>query len=60
MLIVQIHKAVTLFERKYPAAQGLFIFDHAPSHMKCPDDALNTDKMNVKDGNKQPFMRDTV
>ena len=28
--------------------------------MKRPDDALNTDRMNVKDGGKQPFMRDTV
>ncbi len=28
--------------------------------MKRPDDALNVDRMNVKDGGKQPFMRDTV
>lgn len=45
---------------KYPAAQGLFFFDHTPSHMKCPKDALDADRMNVKDGGKQPFMRDTV
>ena len=45
---------------KYPAAQGLFFFDHTPSHMKCPKDALDADRMNVKDSGKQPFMRDTV
>ena len=28
--------------------------------MKRPDDALNADRMNVEDGGKQPFMRDTV
>lgn len=60
MLIRQVNKAVTIFERKYPAAQGMFIFDHAPSHMKRPDDDLNAEKMNVRDGGKQPFMRETV
>ncbi len=27
--------------------------------MKKPDDALNADRMNVRDGGKQPFMKDT-
>lgn len=60
MLISQVQKTITIFEKKYPLAQGLFIFDNAPSHMKRPDDALNADRMNVKDGGKQPFMKDTV
>ena len=60
MLLTQVRKSITIFERKYPAAQALFIFDHAPSHMKRPEDALNADRMNVKDGGKQPFMKDTV
>lgn len=38
----------------------MFIFDNAPSHTKKPDDCLNPDKMNISDGGKQPFMRDTV
>lgn len=50
----------TIFEKKYPTAKGIFIFDHAPSHMKKPDDALNVERMNVKDGGKQPFMKDTM
>ena len=48
---VQLSKAFSLFE-KY---QGLFIFYHTPSHKKHPDDALNADRMNVKDGEKQPY-----
>ncbi len=60
MLIAQVDRAIDIFEKKYPDAQGLFIFDHAPSHMKKPDDALNADKMNVKDGGKQPVMRDAM
>ena len=57
---MQTHKAISLFEKKYAGCQGLFIFDNAPSHMKRPVDALNVDRMNVRDGGKQPFMRDTV
>ena len=60
LLLEQVGKAISIFEVKYPEAQGLFIFDNAPSHVKRPPDALNPDKMNVKDGGKQPFMKDTV
>ena len=60
MLLAQVTETVNIFEAKYPIAQGIFIFDHAPSHMKGPEDALNVDKMNVRDGGKQPFLRDTV
>ena len=27
--------------------------------MKKPEDALSVERMNVKDGGKQPFLRDT-
>ena len=57
---MQTHKAISLFEKKYAQCQGLFIFDNAPSHMKRPSNALNVDRMNLRDGGKQPFMRDTV
>ena len=60
MLLEQVDEAITIFEDKYPECQGMFIFDNAPSHMKGPDDALNVEKMNVKDGGKQPFMKDTI
>ncbi len=56
MLLNQARKTISIFDRKYPGAQGVFIFDHAPSHIE----ALNAERMNVKDGGKQPFMKDTV
>ena len=59
MLLTQVSKVISIFEQKYPTAQGVFIFDHAPSHMKKPEDALSVERMNVKDGGKQPFLRDT-
>ena len=59
MLISQVHDAIDIFESKYPEAQGMWIFDNAPSHMKKPEDALNPDHMNVKDSGKQPFVMDT-
>lgn len=49
-----------MFEKKYPHCQGVFIFDNAPSHKKKADNALNVDRMNVRDGGKQPFMRETI
>ena len=56
--LLQVDKAVDIFEAKYPSYQGLFIFDNAPSH-KCPDDALKVENMNVRPGGKQPVMRST-
>jgi len=44
----------------HPNAQGLFLFDNAPSHKKVADDALNVDKMNVHPGGMQPKMRSTT
>ena len=60
MFLEQVDKAVDVFEEKYPHAQALFMFDNAPSHCKCPDDALNADHMNVFPGGKQPVMRDSI
>ena len=60
MLIKQVDEAIQIFEQKYPSAQALFLFDNAPSHKKYADDMLNTDRMNVRPGGKQPVMQDTV
>ena len=59
-LLEQVGKAIDIFESKYLYAQGLFLFDNAPSHKKCSNDALNVSHMNVKEGGKQPVMRDTM
>ena len=37
----QVSKAIDIFERIYPHAQGVFIFDNAPCHKKCSEDSLN-------------------
>ncbi len=55
-----VDNAIDIFERKYPHAQGIFLFDNAPCHKKVSDDALNPQHMNVSDGGKQPFMRSSV
>ena len=45
-LITQVDCATTIFEGKANGlAQGLFMFDNAPSHLKCADDALSAIKM---------------
>lgn len=59
MFVKQVDMAVDIFESKYHDTIGLFIFDNAPSHCKKSDDSLNPDHMNVKNGGKQPQMRDT-
>ena len=46
--------------KEVPNGSGIFIFDHAPSHMKRPEDVLNPERMNTKDGGKQPYLRDTM
>ena len=40
--LVQVDKAIDIFEVKYPSHQGLFLFDNASSHKKCPDHALKS------------------
>lgn len=58
--MISFDEAIDIFESKYPDAQGLFLFDNAPSHKKCSDDTLNVNHMNVRPGGKQPVMKDTV
>ena len=53
--LIQVNKAIDIFNSKYPDKQALFIFDNAPSHRKRSDDSLN-----VGPGGKQPVMKDTV
>jgi hypothetical protein len=45
-LIAQVDRAITIFEAKTNGlAQGLFMFDNAPSHLKRADDAISARKM---------------
>lgn len=60
MFTAQVDKAIDVFERVFPNATGIFMFDNAPSHKKYPSDGLNAADMNVHPGGKQPIMRDTT
>ncbi len=45
-IIAQVDCAIDIFEHKTNGlAQGLFMFDNAPSHQKCGDDAISSTKM---------------
>ena len=45
-LLAQVDRAIDIFERKTNGlAQGLFLFNNAPSHQKHADDAISATKM---------------
>jgi hypothetical protein len=45
-LIAQVDRAIDIFEGKTNGlAQGLFVFDNAPSHLKRAGDAISAKKM---------------
>ena len=45
-LLAQVDRAIDIFESKTNGlAQGLFLFDNAPSHQKRADDAISATKM---------------
>jgi hypothetical protein len=45
-LITQVDRAINIFEGKANGlAQGLFMFDNAPSHLKRAKDAITATKM---------------
>jgi len=59
--ISQVDKAVKLGKFKYPLTDNtlVFLFDQSSGHCAYADNALIAHKMNVSDGGKQPFLRDT-
>ena len=59
-LLQQVEHTMDIFEQVHPEAQGLLLFDNAPSHKKLADDALNVDRMIVHPGGMQPAMRSTI
>jgi len=51
-------KAIPIFERTHPGKVALFMFDNSCNHAAFADDALIVSCMNLKDGGKQPLLRD--
>lgn len=54
------HRAIPIFEYKFPGAQALFIFDCSSAHEAFASDALIAHKMNRGPGGRQPRMHDTI
>jgi len=57
-----LRNGIKIAEFKYPSSDNdlVFLFDHSSGHCAYAEDALLAHKMNVNDGGKQPFLRDTM
>jgi len=51
-------RAIPIFERTHPGKVAMFMFDNSCNHNAFADDALVVSRMNLKDGGKQPLLRD--
>ena len=47
---MMINRPVFIFKHK---SMATFVFDNAPSHKKCPEDALKVENMNIPPGGIQ-------
>src|SRR6266540_1591138 len=52
-------RAIPIFERTHLRKVALFMFDNNCNHNAFADDALVVSRMNMKDGGKQPLLRDS-
>lgn len=59
-LMKQLALAVQIFERQFPDAVGVWVFDCSSSHKALAPDALNVNKMNVNPAGKQMLMHNTI
>ena len=59
-LLVQVDKAISIFEEAHPNCIALFVFDHSSAHASLAPNALRAFDMNKSNGGKQRKQRDTV
>jgi hypothetical protein len=52
-----VERAIPIFERIHSGKTALFMFDNSSNHNAYADDALVISRMNMKDGGKQPLLR---
>jgi hypothetical protein len=52
-----VERAIPIFERTHPGKVALFIFDNSSNHNAMAEDALIVSRMNLKDGGRQPLLR---
>ena len=62
LFMAQVKTAMSIAEFKYPKTHNtiVFLFDQSSGHCAYAEDALIAHIMNVSDGGKQPFLRDTI
>ena len=59
-LLVQVDKAIAIFEEAHPDCVALFVFDQSSAHALLGPDALRAFDMNRSNGGKQRKQKDTV
>jgi hypothetical protein len=59
-LLVQVDKAIAIFEEAHPACEALFIFDQSSAHASLGLDALRAFDMNKSNGGKQRKQKATI
>ena len=59
-LLVQVDKAILIFEEAHPDCTALFIFDQSSAHASLGPDALRAFDMNKGNGKKQRKQKDTI
>src|SRR6266851_3200097 len=59
-LLVQVDRAIAIFEEAHPECVVLFLFDHSSVHASLGPDALRAFDMNKSNGGKQRKQKDTV
>ena len=50
-------RAIPIFEHTHPGKVAMFMFDNSCNHTAYAEDALVVSRMNLKDGGKQPLLR---
>ena len=59
-LLVQVDRAIGIFEEAHPNCVALFVFDHSSAHASLGPDALRAFDMNKSNGGKMRKQKDTV
>ena len=59
-LLVQVDKAIVIFEEAHPSCVALFVFDQSSMHASLGPDALHAFDMNKSNGGSQRKQKDTV
>ncbi len=59
-LVKQVKDTLAIFEYTYPNTTAVFVFDRSSAHGSYAEDALNINSMNIKPGEKQKKLHDTI